>query len=173
MNKTLYLRDEDGPVWERARQLAGEKLSPVVVEALKKFVAEKEAEVKGMQRIVVTYRDSADGNIPKAKAFVGRWIIPPEKRWRTLPTNAAGIIVAFMANRVQTFAALATTARGQVVIYSWYEEPPVAGTNTPPTRSSEKFEVFPSMVEAMHSDYGEIAKAALPGIGIPVEELDI
>jgi len=79
MNKTIYLRDEEGPVWERARELAGDKLSPVIVTALKHFVAAKEAESKDFERIQLDFDDSDDHNLPKRKAFYGRWVFPPSK----------------------------------------------------------------------------------------------
>ena len=74
MNKTLYIRDEDVPLWDRARELAGDKLSPVVVESLKRFVAEEEARPKGFERIVLEFDDAKDNGKPKRKAFSGRWI---------------------------------------------------------------------------------------------------
>ena len=77
MTKTIYVKDEDVALWDRAREIAGEKLSPVIIEGLKRFVAEKDAEAKGFARIEVHYSDSDAHNIPRAKAFYGRWIFPP------------------------------------------------------------------------------------------------
>lgn len=38
MNKTLYIRDEDAEIWDRARKIApGGKLSPIIVEALRRY----------------------------------------------------------------------------------------------------------------------------------------
>lgn len=80
MNKTLYIRDEDGPTWDRARELAGEKLSPVIVTALKQFVADKEAEIQGMERIDISYLDSS--KFLRKNVFYGRWLIPPSEVYR-------------------------------------------------------------------------------------------
>jgi hypothetical protein len=88
MNKTLYVREEDGAVWERARELAGDKLSPVIVTALKKFVAEKEAELNLMDRIVIRYSDKENGGRPTAKAFYGRWLITREEPYPAVRTLA-------------------------------------------------------------------------------------
>ena len=70
MNKTIYLKDGEGPLWERARELAGDKLSPVIVSALKQFVVVKEAESKGFQRIEVSFNDSDDYDVPKRKGIL-------------------------------------------------------------------------------------------------------
>ena len=73
MNKTLYVRDEDAPVWEKAQGLADGKLSSLVTNYLKRYVATQEAATKGYERIVLRLHEN---EIPKAYAFQGRWIIP-------------------------------------------------------------------------------------------------
>lgn len=45
MNKTIYLKNEDGPIWDRARELSRGKLSVIVMEAVKKYVAKTEAKI--------------------------------------------------------------------------------------------------------------------------------
>src|SRR5438045_373533 len=81
MKKTLYVRDEDEPIWERARELFGETLSPLIAQQLKLSIQAKEArdaQGKGFQRIVIEYSDSANNHMPTKKAFVGWWIFPPD-----------------------------------------------------------------------------------------------
>lgn len=159
MNKTLYLRDEDSAVWDRARELAGEKLSPVIVTGLKRFIAEKETEealAKGFCRIEVSFNDSEEHGIPKKKAFTGRWIFPPylPDKW----TSEQGI---------EYYYALALTARGSVVVYSWrsYSENP---------KDAERFRVFSSLEEAAAVlDLNSTVRRAMETVGILVEELDI
>jgi hypothetical protein len=95
MNKTLYLKDEEVTVWDRARELADDKLSPVIVAALRKFVAEQEAQIKLMERIVIRYNDKATDDRPTAKAFYGRWLIRPEDPYCPGVVNSlAGAIAA-------------------------------------------------------------------------------
>lgn len=43
---TLYVKDADAPVWERARQLAGDSLSSVVGRALSEYVEQEETRLK-------------------------------------------------------------------------------------------------------------------------------
>jgi len=47
-NKTIYVRDEDIKVFEQAEELGGDSLSAVIAEALRRFVAVKQAEAQGM-----------------------------------------------------------------------------------------------------------------------------
>ena len=47
MNKTIYVRDEDVATWEKAKDLAGDKLSPIIAAALRRFVAQQEAAAQG------------------------------------------------------------------------------------------------------------------------------
>jgi hypothetical protein len=49
MNKTIYLPDEAAETWEKARRLANNRLSPVLLKALKESVAVKEAEATGRE----------------------------------------------------------------------------------------------------------------------------
>lgn len=42
MNKTIYIKDEDGPIWDRARELTHGKLSALIMGDLKAFVLEAE-----------------------------------------------------------------------------------------------------------------------------------
>lgn len=155
MNKTIYLRDEEGPIWERARELAADKLSPVIVDALKRFIVEKEAEAKGFERIQVQFFDAADHGLPKAKAFYGKWIFSDTKPLASLdiPTRH--------------YYAVALTAKGAAVFYTWDDGP---GGD-----SNRRFEVFSSLHAAAATQIrlNWAALKAMEKLGVPVEELDI
>jgi hypothetical protein len=154
MNKTIYLRDEEGPIWERARELAGDKLSPVIVVALKRFIADKESIPKGFERIEVPFHDFDDHDIPKVKAFYGRWIFPPLK-----PIEQFDDFATY-------FYAVAITGKGAAVIFSWIE--------SDEHRRRYQFQVYPSLGEAAaHQEVNYAARRAIEAIGVPVEELDI
>ena len=78
MNKTLYLPDDEAEIWEEARRLANDRLSPVILRALKEYIVSREAEVAeaaGFERIELEFEDGEDK--PKKKAFRGKWIYPP------------------------------------------------------------------------------------------------
>jgi hypothetical protein len=155
MNKTVYLRDEEVPVWEKARELAGDKLSPIIVAALKSFISEKEATSKGFERIVVAFNDSEDYELPKKKAFYGRWIFTPGH-----PTEASD------DDDVKYFCAVAETAKGGVVLLERRESENLD--------SPFKFRVFSSFRDAAADPAFRYAvQEAVERRGVPVEELDI
>lgn len=156
MNKTIYLRDEEGPIWERARELAGDKLSPVIVAALKRFIVEKEAEAKGFERIEVSYYDIDDFGIPKKKAFHGKWIFSPTKP-----------VTTFDDERTEYHYAVAQTSKGAVVVYSW-------ASDAESSQYAERFRVYGSLgAAAADEDVNYAALRTIQEIGVPVEELDI
>ncbi len=156
MNKTIYLRDEEGPIWERARELAGDRLSPVIVSALKRFIAEEEAKPKSFERIQVSFNDANAHGIPKAKAFYGRWIFPPSKP----------IQMSDEEGTEADFYAVAVTAKGAAVVYRWSEDRE--------HRWGQKFLVYSSLeAAAADDDVNYAARKAIEAIGVPVEELDI
>ncbi len=162
MNKTLYIRDEDAPVWERARELSGEKLSPVIVDALKKYIAQKEAVEKGFERIVIEYADALDHYLPKIKAFYGRWIIPYKKplEWTSLEEPLI------------EYYSVAITAKGSWVVY--FKKRTQGDDGGSSWSIEEKLRIFSSRSEAAaDKEVGYGIREAVKIMGVPVEELDI
>ena len=158
MNKTIYLRDEEVPVWERARELAGDKLSPVIVTALRRFVAEKEAEAKGFERIELRFNDADANNMPKIKAFYGRWIFD---------LNEPLVLQLESGNYTHSYS-IAETARGSVAIYTFREDLEDDST------ADHKLLTFSSFEDAASNRVVNAAVClALVKRGIPIEELDI
>jgi len=159
MNKTIYVRDEDTPVWDRAKELAGEKLAPVIIDGLKKYIAQKEAEeavTRGLERILLSFQDADDNLIPKKKAFNGKWIIPITKPFDVSDEDGSEI------DRY----AVAITAKNAVVICYWKEDPEHF--------YGKHFKVFPSFKDAAADKHVKWAAIqAIETIGVPVEELDI
>lgn len=161
MNKTLYIREEDAGVWERARDLAGDKLSPIIVSSLRQFIASKEAEAKSFERIEVEYSDEELNGLSRRKAFYGRWIFPPEK-----PEYVANEL----GDEVKNWT-VALTAKGAIVILCWREGTNKFGDNW---QSWKRFRVYESFEDAAaDSQDNWAARRARDKIGIPVEELDI
>jgi len=172
MNKTIYLRDEDVPIWERARELSGDKLSPVILAALKQFVTGKETEAKGFERIVLEFDDAENHHVRKRIAFYGKWIFPRHEPYRPVPfIGIVGRPVPF-GGSVDVFSnnwncAVAITAKGNAVFFSWEETP---------GGDSEKFEFkyFDSLERAAREpSLNKVARRAIETLGVPIEELDI
>jgi hypothetical protein len=159
VNKTLYIRDEDVQIWDRARELAGDKLSPIIVTGLKKFIADKEAEEaenKGFGRIEVSFNDAATHYIPKVKAFNGKWIYPPDKPIEL--TSEEGY--------TSYYYAIAQTAKRNFAFLTWEKDHEGKG--------NYRFQVFPSLeAAAAEEDLNSAARLAIKALGVPVEELDI
>src|SRR6187200_2318353 len=73
---TLYVKDADAPIWERARQLAGDSLSSVVCRALSAYVAEQEEMARAkrhaeMNTAEVTIDVEPDGRPARKVRLVG------------------------------------------------------------------------------------------------------
>jgi len=147
VNKTIYLPDDEAETWERARKLADDRLSPVVLAALKEFVARREAEKAGFERIEVAFDDPDDNFRPKRKAFYGKWLFSPDE-----PIKAGG-----------RSHSVAVTAKGRVVFHT---------RNT--LGRHQGFRIFTSFDEALgDKSLQSVAQEALRKWGVPVEELDI
>jgi hypothetical protein len=169
MNKTLYLKDEDGPIWDRARELSDDKISQVVLAALKKYVAEKEAEVRNAERIVVEYLDDKDHGRLKAKAFYGSWLIKPSEEH-----PSAGLWATY---------AIAITPKGSIVVWKRDSTLSSALINafTNGNKQSGRLLVYPSwsaafehvLLDTLDVNAKTALDEALKLWGVPVEELDI
>ncbi len=167
MNRTIYIKDEDSPIWDRARELAGEKLSPVIIAFLKQYILEKEALAKGFEKIRVSFRDADQNYVPKIKAFNGRWIFPPEKPFES------NSMQDFHDDDLRRCFAVALTAKGSVVVYAWLIDTS-EDADAPDGKCSERFLVYPSLEKAaadLHVNSAIVS--AIDKIGVPVEELDI
>jgi hypothetical protein len=155
VNKTLYVKDEDAPVWDKARELVGDKLSLFLTNHLKVFVAQKEASLRGFQRIVLqfTYK-----GLPRAMAFNGRWLIPPAKPF-----------VAKMDNGGDDNYAVAITGKSNVVVFNFI------GTETTSGYCWGNLISFGSFEEASRNEAfpDHLIEEAMKIHGIEIEELDI
>ncbi|MEP6987088.1 MAG: EXLDI protein [Chloroflexota bacterium] len=52
-NKTIYVSDDDLPLFERAQELSGSNLSSAIVRALKRFIELEEARQRGLDEVTV------------------------------------------------------------------------------------------------------------------------
>lgn len=52
-NKTIYVSDQDAPIFEEARSIAGETLSSIIARALREFLARHQQKESGFKEIAV------------------------------------------------------------------------------------------------------------------------
>jgi EXLDI family protein len=107
-NKTIYVADDDLPVFERAQALAGENLSATIARALRRFVAVAEAGAAGFAEITVKV---GNNGTYVNKAFLGRELA----RRRTRERDAHRMVTQDVYQ----------TAKGRLVLYTrtfpdWY-----------------------------------------------------
>lgn len=76
-NKTIYVSDDDLPLFERAQELAGANLSSAIVRALRRFIELEEAKQRGLDEITVMVNTEG---AHRRKRFLGqrlvRWLQP-------------------------------------------------------------------------------------------------
>jgi EXLDI family protein len=76
-NKTIYVSDDDLPLFERAQELSGANLSSAIVRALRRFIEIEEARQRGLDEITVIVNTEG---AHRYKRFVGqrlvRWLQP-------------------------------------------------------------------------------------------------
>ena len=153
MNKTLYVKDGDGPLWDRARELTGDKISQFILEKLRVFVAEQDGKQQGFERITLRY---VEKGIPKAQAFVGRWLIAPEQPWEGC--DEVGDLDNY---------AIALTAKDNVVVFNFGNPPEKGEFGWAVLTVHESFE------QANKHHPWDPIEAAMRRRGIAVQELDI
>jgi len=76
-NKTIYVSDDDLPLFDRAQELSGTNLSSAIIRALRRFVELEEAKQHGLDEITVIVNGQG---AHRRKRFVGqrlvRWLQP-------------------------------------------------------------------------------------------------
>ncbi len=73
-NKTIYVSQDDEPLFEEARQLAGESLSAVIVRALRDFVIRQQEKEKSMKEITVLVGPKESTREQRfIGSYVGKW----------------------------------------------------------------------------------------------------
>jgi EXLDI family protein len=67
-NKTIYVADDDLPIFQRAQELAGGKLSAAISVALRRYVEFEEGRQEGYEEIVVQV---GQGGVGRKQRFMG------------------------------------------------------------------------------------------------------
>lgn len=82
-DKTIYVSDDDLPLFERAQELADANLSSTIIRALRRFIELEEASQRGLKEITVIV--NAQGAHSR-KRFLGRRLV----RWLQPTTDGKG-----------------------------------------------------------------------------------
>lgn len=82
-NKTIYVSDDDLPLFERAQELAGANLSSAIVRALRRFIELEEAKQRGFDEITVIVNSEG---AHRRKRFLGQ----PLVRWLESTSDSKG-----------------------------------------------------------------------------------
>jgi hypothetical protein len=106
--KTIYIREGDKELWEKAEELAGDSLSGLLAAALREYIAQRERIDGEMGRIIVDVQDNA-GHLTK-KAFSGAWLVGGSAVIDSgIESTAVGVLVG-------TRWAIAKTSGGRYVV---------------------------------------------------------
>src|SRR5689334_18418879 len=82
-NKTIYVSDDDLPLFERAQEIAGSNLSSAIVRALRRFIEIEEARQGGLDEITVIVGPPGGH---QRKRFIGARLA----RWLRQSANGKG-----------------------------------------------------------------------------------
>jgi len=72
-NKTIYVSDDDLPVYQRAQELAGGNLSAAIGRALRRFVEVEEKCLEGYEEITVRVGHGAGRKVRFSAVLLGQW----------------------------------------------------------------------------------------------------
>ena len=82
-NKTIYVSDDDLPLFERAQELSGANLSSAIVRALRRYIEVEEARQRGLEEITVTVNGHG---AQRRKRFLGQRLV----RWLQATPDGKG-----------------------------------------------------------------------------------
>ena len=72
-NKTIYVSDDDAPLYQRAQELAGGNLSAAISAALRRYVDVEEGRQEGYDEIIVTVGTGAGRKVRFSGMLLGEW----------------------------------------------------------------------------------------------------
>jgi EXLDI family protein len=72
-NKTIYVSDDDLPLYQRAQDLAGGKLSAAISAALRRYVEMEEGRQEGYDEITVTVGPAPGRRVRFSGVLLGEW----------------------------------------------------------------------------------------------------
>ncbi len=162
--RTVYVREEDQPIWDKAKEVIGDSLSGYLTAHLRTLVTSHEAAAQGAERILLTFRE---GGIPRTKAFYGRWLISPDRpfeKFRWDPFSREDDL-----SEPPALYAVALTIKNRVAVFHFGDRKS-DGTFT--WGSLWSYDSFEDANSDSDIPSGLIA-SAMEVKGIPVEELDI
>jgi len=123
-NKTLYIRDEDTPVWHRAEQAAaaaGQSVSQLVTASLRQYLPSagsdrdrlEDIRVKVGERVPPLHNHPASPtDYSRTEAFTGRWLVSPGEEARSrLTLQTTGYCYG-----------VALTQRGQIAVWRYHPQ---------------------------------------------------
>jgi len=73
-NRTIYVSDDDQPLYKRAQELAGDNLSAAISQALRRYVDLEDARASGFDEIVVKVGAGAGRKVRFSGVLLGDWI---------------------------------------------------------------------------------------------------
>ena len=85
-NKTIYVSDDDLPLFERAQELSGSNLSSAIVRALRRYIELEEARQRGLDEITVIVNSEG---AHRRKRFLGQRLV----RWLQPTPNGKGTVI--------------------------------------------------------------------------------
>ena len=114
--KSVYVKNEDLPVWENAQKAHGKSLSSLITQLLRKYTEERmpvaEVNAAGMKKITVVTCDSEE--LQRIKhSFTGKWLI--DENHAVAPIDDGDGILRGHKTRY----ALAQTQKGALVVYEF------------------------------------------------------
>ena len=160
--RTLYVREEDQPIWDQAKEVIGESLSTHLTNYLRTIVTAQQAATQGADRIVLSFRQSG---IPRTKAFYGRWLISPDQPFEVWERDSEGDIIPDVP---PDYYALAITPKHNIVVFRFGEQKEKGKFDWGELRVFDSFDG----ANSAKLPHGLIA-TAMETLGVEVEELDI
>jgi EXLDI family protein len=73
-NRTIYVSEDDQPLYKRAQELAGDNLSAAISNALKRYVESEDARAEGYDDVVVKVGMGAGRKVRFLGILLGDWI---------------------------------------------------------------------------------------------------
>jgi EXLDI family protein len=170
-NKTIYVSEDDQPLYQRAQELAGGNLSSAISTALRRYVETEDARAAGFEDVVVKVGIGAGRKVRFQGVLLGEWFSSEGERFQHYRVWRGPKRFALHVGRTEYFEMRDAEGNPLTGWRAWTGIGAVSGGGRPAENTLDVYDTLEELREHVPEVLWAVVSAA---VNQPqVEELDI
>jgi EXLDI family protein len=170
-NKTIYVSEDDQPLYQRAQELAGGNLSAAIGTALKRYVEVEDARIAGFDDVVVKVGFGAGRKVRFQGVLLGEWYSSEGERFQHFRVWRGPKRFALHIDRTEYFEMRDAEGNPLTGWRAWTGIGMVSGGGRPAAATLDVFDTLEEIREHIPAEFWAVVSASVKHPY--VEDLDI